>query len=180
MMTPAVFLIAAAFFFFAAAGAILRFCRNEAYLDILEKYPRAKKTGILFFAVAVFWCIPSLRNILEPGSFLQNLLIPLAVLAVILCGIYLDYLCARATAALMILSAHALLRISFGMNCYPYSAFFAAGLFLFGTGGILVSAKPWWLRDYFRLLCRNKKIRLFSAGFLIYLALTALLAFVTA
>ena len=161
-----------------AGCAALIFCRNERFLPILEKLPREKKAGAVLGVCVVFWCIPNLRPILDPGSFLQPLLIPLAVVAIVLAVMYLDYLFARSFAGFLILLAHYFLKEGHGANLFPWTAILAALLMIMGIAGIFVSAKPYYLRDYFRYLCRNKMIRILSAVYFILTGLSALLVFV--
>lgn len=158
---------------FAAEAAVLFFCRDERFLPFLEKIPRAKKTGAILGAIVIFWCIPNLRPILDPDSFLQVLLIPLAVAAIVLAVMYLDYLFARAFGGFLILLAHYFLKETHGANLFPWAALLAALLMLMGIAGIFISAKPYYLRDYFRLLCRNKMVRYGSA---VYCSLTGFAA----
>lgn len=159
------------------AVLLLSACRNEALLPRWENIPRMRVPGIVLTAAAIFWCVPNIRPILDPGSFLQNLLIPLAVVAVILCAVFLDYLVSRASAALLILTAHYFLKETFAADVYPASAFFSAGVLLFGCAGIVSGIKPWWMRDWIRALFRRPWVRFVSAGLLIFIAATGLWVF---
>ena len=161
----------------AAAGAVFLpvFCVREDRLPQAEKLPRAKKPGMILTSAVIFWCVPNVRPILEPGSALLNWLYPLAVLAIVLCIHYLDYLFARAFAAFLILAAHYFLKESFASQIHPVSAFLALPLFLLGIAGLLFGAKPYWFRDWIRLLFRDRRVRFGSAAFLIYLAASGLL-----
>ena len=159
----------------AAAAAVLLVCARPERLPLLEKLPRARKAGMVLTAAVIFWCVPNVRPILEPGSALLNWLYPLAVLAIVLCIHYLDYLFARAFAAFLILAAHYFLKESFAAQIHPVSAFLAVPLFLLGFAGILFGAKPYWFRDWIRLLFRDRRVRFGSAAFLICLAASGLL-----
>lgn len=159
----------------AAAVTILLVCARPERLPLLEELPRARKAGMVLTAAVIFWCVPNVRPILEPGSALLNWLYPLAVLAIVLCIHYLDYLFARAFAAFLILAAHYFLKESFASQIHPVSAFLALPLFLLGIAGLLFGAKPYWFRDWIRLLFRDRRVRFGSAAFLIYLAASGLL-----
>lgn len=163
---------------FAAGIGTLIFCRDERFLPALEKIPRAKKTGAVLSAIVIFWCIPNLRPILDPGSFLQSLLIPLAVVAIVLSVMYLDYLFARAFAGFLILLAHYFLKEAHGADLFPWTALLAILLMIMGIAGIFVSAKPYYLRDFFRFLCRNKVVRYSSAGYFFLTGFAALLVII--
>ena len=154
----------------ACAGIIPALCSRMDRLTTLERLPRARKPGMVLTAVVILWCVPNVAPILEPGSSLVNWLYPLAILSIGLCIFFLDYLFARALAAFLILTAHYFLKEAFAARIHPYSAFLAAALFLLGIAGILVGAKPYWFRDWIRLLFRNPKVRFGSALFLGYLA----------
>ena len=165
----------AAFALAALAGAVLFpiLCRDEQRLSVWEKVPRWKKPGAVLAVIVILWCIPNLRPILDPNSFLQPLLYPLAIVAAILCIVYLDYLFSRAFAGFLILLAHFLLKEAFAANVYPVSAVFALLLMMMGVIGIVISAKPYYLRDWIRFLFRKKAVRYGTCGYLAVLALSA-------
>ena len=158
----------------AAACAVLIpvICARADRLESLERLPRARKPGMVLTALVILWCVPNIEPILEPGSSLLNWLYPLAILSIGLCIYFLDYLFARALAAFLILTAHYFLKEAFAARIYPFSAFLAAGLFLLGIAGILFGAKPYWFRDWIRLLFRDVRVRFGSALLLGYLAIT--------
>ena len=158
----------------AAAAAVLipLICSHMDRLEKMEKVPRARKAGMILTALVIFWCVPNVRPILDPDSSLQKWLVPLAVIAIALCIHYLDYLFARALAAFLILTAHYFLKESFAARVYPFSAFLSVALFLIGLAGILFGAKPYWFRDWIRLLFRDVRVRFGSAVLLGYLAIS--------
>ena len=144
----------------AAAGcAGLLFCvrpDRERLSAALERLPRAKTAGWILSAVAVVWCVPNVRAVLDAGSPFQPWVVPGSFLLLILCCVYLDFLFARAFAALLILAAHGLLKELQPVFPTGYPAFAALILFA-GLAGIVLAAKPHWLRDWFRLV-RNKPV----------------------
>lgn len=158
----------------AAACAVLIpvVCSRMDRLETLERLPRARKPGMFLTAVVILWCVPNIGPILEPGSSLLDWLYPLAILSIGLCIYFLDYLFARALAAFLILAAHYFLKEAFAARVYPFSAFLAVALFLLGIAGILFGAKPYWFRDWIRLLFRNAGVRFASAILLGYLAVS--------
>ena len=58
------------------------------------------------------------------------------------------------------------------------SVILAALLMIMGIAGIFISAKPYYLRDYFRYLCRKKVIRILSAVYFILTGISALIVFI--
>ena len=159
----------------ACAVLIPVFCSRMEHLKTLERLPRARKPGMILTAAVILWCVPNIAPILEPGSSLVNWLYPLAILSIGLCIYFLDYLFARALAAFLILAAHYFLKEAFAARVYPSSAFLSVALFLLGIAGILIGAKPYWFRDWIRLLFRDAGVRFGSAAFLGYLAVSGFL-----
>ena len=155
----------------ACAVLIPAACARMEHLDSWERLPRARKPGMILTAAVILWCVPNIQPILEPGSSLLNWLYPLAILSIGLCIYFLDYLFARAVAAFLILTAHYFLKETFAARVYPFSAFLSVALFLLGIAGILIGAKPYWFRDWIRLLFRDARVRFGSAAFLGYLAI---------
>jgi len=147
-----------------AAAACFVLCAAPETLAKLEPWPRARKTGFVFGLAALLWCVPLVRPI--AFDWLQPLLLPAAIVLPFVCYFYLDYLFARALAGLMMLFAGYLVENSFTFHSggAPVIAVFS---WLFGIGGILISAKPCYLRDYFRLLAAKKSVRRISALFLV-------------
>ena len=159
-----------------AAGSVLIYARKQELLSRWEKIPRAKHAGTVLCAIVIFWCIPNLKPILDSGPDSSDWwMYCLAVIAVILCSCWLDYLFARSLAAFLVLTAHFFLKESFAVNVFPYSACFAVMLFLLGICGMAIAVHPYWFRDWIRLLFRNVRIRIASAAFLILTALSGLL-----
>ena len=78
-----------------------------------------------------------------------GLLIFLAVVLSVLCFLYIDHLFARSLAGILILGAHATLAETYAADL-RFSSFFAAMTLLYGTAGIVLAAKPYFLRDLMR------------------------------
>ena len=152
----------------AAAVFILTVRRDPAMRNLLERLPRERVSGTALAVIALFWCIPNIRPIFMPDSPFQQAIVPLLGIAFVLSAIFLNYLFARASAAVLILGAHAILKEIYPLNPPGY-ALLAALTMLAGVIGIVLSAKPYWLRDWFRLSFKKPAVRWSSAGFFLLL-----------
>ena len=103
MTLPAVLFIAAAVALAAASVFILTVRRDPAVRGLLEKLPRERISGTVLTVIALLWCIPNIRPIFMPDSPFQTFVVPLILLAIVLAAIFLNYLFARAAAAILIL-----------------------------------------------------------------------------
>ena len=168
MPLSVVLAIAAAVSLVAAAAFILTVRRGPAVRALYDKIPRERISGTILGAVALIWCIPNIRPIFMPESPFQALIVPLILVAIVLAAIFLNYLFARAAAAILILGAHAVLKAAYPAQLPGYPVM-AALLLLAGVIGILISAKPYWLRDWFRLSFRNSAVRWTSAAYFLLL-----------
>ena len=152
------------FFILAAAGLI---AAGEKNLPRAERLLRHRALGAVLMLLALAWCIPQVRAV--AWSFLAPWLWPLAIAATVAAWFYLDNVVARALGGLLIMGAYTFLAFSFASRL-------ATGLpgaviaWCWGTVGILISAKPCWLRDFLRLGARRPAWR-FAAALLA--ALTA-------
>ena len=142
--------IAAAVSLVVAAAFILTVRREPAVRALYEKIPRERISGTILTVIALLWCIPNIRPLFMPDSPFQNLILPLILLAIVLSALFLNYLFARAAAAILILGAHTVLKMGYPANPPGYPLL-AALVLLAGVIGIVLSAKPYWLRDWFRL-----------------------------
>ena len=168
-MPLAVILYIAALFSFAAAAVfILTVRRDPLTRRLIEKLPRERVSGTVLGAIALLWCVPNIRPIFMPDSPFQTLILPLILISIVLASLFLTFLFARAAAAILILGAHAVLKSGYPANLPGYPAL-AALVLVAGTIGIVLSAKPYWLRDWFRLSFRNPAVRWTSAAFFLLL-----------
>ena len=168
MPLAAILYIAALFSFAAASVFILTVRRDPLTRRLIEKLPRERVSGTVLGAVALLWCVPNIRPIFMPDSPFQTLILPLILISIVLSSLYLNFLFARAAAAILILGAHAVLKSGYPANLPGYPAL-AALVLVAGTIGIVISAKPYWLRDWFRLSFRNPAVRWTSAAFFLLL-----------
>ena len=152
----------------AAAVFILTSRREPAVRGLIERLPRERISGTVLAVGALLWCIPNIRPIFMPDSPFQNFIVPLIVLAMVLAALFLNYLFARAVAAILILGAHSVLKLGYPAGLPAYGLL-AALVLLAGVIGIVISAKPYWLRDWFRLSFRNPAVRWVSAGYFLLL-----------
>ena len=168
MPLSAVFILAAAVSLVAAAAFILTVRREPAVRALFEKLPRERISGTVLTVIALLWCIPNIRPIFMPDSPFQTFILPLILVAIVLAAIFLNYLFARAAAAILILGAHAVLKAAYPAQLPGYPVL-AALLLVAGVIGILISAKPYWLRDWFRLSFRMPAVRWTSAAYFLLL-----------
>ena len=168
MPLSVVLAIAAVVSLVAAAAFILTVRRGPAVRALYEKLPRERVSGTVLTVIALLWCVPNIRPIFMPDSPFQAFVLPLILVAIVLAAIFLNYLFARAFAAILILGAHAVLKAAYPAQLPGYPVL-AALLLLAGVIGIVISAKPYWLRDWFRLSFRNSAVRWTSAAFFLLL-----------
>ena len=164
----AVLAVASAVSLVAAAAFILTVRRGPAMRALYDRIPRERVSGTILGAVALLWCIPNIRPIFMPDSPFQALVLPLILVAIVLAAIFLNYLFARAAAAILILGAHAVLKAAYPARLPGYPVL-AALVLLAGVIGIVISAKPYWLRDWFRLSFRSSVVRWASAAYFLLL-----------
>lgn len=143
-------LILAALAFAAAAGVLLRL--RESGLPRLERFLRNRPVGAVLGMLALAWCIPQIRAV--AWDALAPWLWPLAVAATVLAFFYLDNVLPRAIAGVLILGAYTFLQFSFASRLGT-GIWGAAAAWSWGVIGILIAAKPCWLRDFFRLAARS-------------------------
>ena len=168
MPLSAVLALAAVVSFAAAAPFILTVRREPAVRTMLEKLPRERVSGTVLTVIALLWCIPNIRPIFMPDSPFQVFILPLILVSIVLASIFLNYLFARAAAAILILGAHSVLKAAYPAQLPGYPVL-AALVLVAGVIGILLSAKPYWLRDWFRLSFRNPAVRWGSAAYFLLL-----------
>ena len=172
MPFAAVLCIAAVFALAAASVFILTVRRDPATYRRIEKLPRERIAGGVLGAVALLWCVPNIRPIFMPDSPFQQFILPLMILSIVLSALFLNYLFARAAAAILILGAHTVLKMAFPANLPGYPVL-AALVLVAGVIGIVISAKPYWLRDWFRLSFRHPAVRWSSAAYFLLLGAMA-------
>ena len=160
--------IAAAVSLVVAAAFILTVRREPAVRALYEKIPRERISGTILTVIALLWCIPNIRPIFMPDSPFQTFILPLILVAIVLAAIFLNYLFARASAAILILGAHAVLKAAYPAQLPGYPVL-AALMLIAGVIGIVISAKPYWLRDWFRLSFRMPAVRWTSAAYFLLL-----------
>ena len=142
-------------------------------LDFWEKLPRNRPVGGMVGVVALLAFIPNVKPLFPPEDHLIWL-IPAALILALLCYCYLDYLFARAAAGAVILLVHWLLNEAFNADLKG-GVFFSLLSLAGGTYAIFIAAKPYWLRDSFRAMCRNRKWRLAGGVFAILWSVSTLI-----
>ena len=124
------------------------FVLRKGNLGKWEKLPRERVSGGILGFLALLAFIPDVEPMFPVERYL-GLLIFLAVVLSVLCFLYIDHLFARALAGILILGAHATLAEVYAADL-RFSPFFAAMTLLYGTAGIVLAAKPYFLRDLMR------------------------------
>ena len=149
---------------------------NESRLPFWEKLPRERISGGILGLIALLAFIPNVKPLFSPE---ENLfwLIPAAVILAVLCFLYLDHLFARSAAGCIILLVHWMLGESYHADL-KFSWFFALLSLTAGTFAIFIAAKPYWLRDCFRAMCRKFEWRLTGAVFSFLWAVSAVILMV--
>lgn len=152
-----------AIFCFAAAFSFLIYAAKSAHFKRLESFPRAKLPGALMTALVLAALVPHIEQLLGPDSILvqYHLLWLLGAVFFLLILTYADFLCARALSVCCIFAAYTLLREGFAENP-PLYPLLAICFFLTGLLGIVISAKPVWLRDWLRAASTRCSVRLIS------------------
>lgn len=158
---------------FPAAAGVFFLRMNEQNLPFWEKLPRNRNVGGVIGILALLCFIPNVRPLFSPEKNLYWL-IPAALVLGFLCYWYLDHLFARAWAGGMILLVHYLLAGSFSRDLAG-RGFFALLCFIAGSIAILIAAKPYWMRDCFRLMCRKRLWRCTGAALAFLWSLSAVL-----
>lgn len=161
---------------FAAVSGLAFFRMNEGNLEFWEKLPRSRAAGGPVGLLALLAFIPNVKPLFSPE---KNLfwLIPAALVLAFLCWRYLDHLFARASAGAVILLTHWMLNESFQADLAG-SAFFSLMCLAAGTYAIFIAAKPYWLRDSFRCMCRKAKWRYTGGIFSVLWSVSALILLV--
>jgi len=161
---------------FSAWAGILFLRMKEKDLDFWEKLPRNRPAGAILGLIALLAFIPNVKPLFSPE---QNLvwLVPAAFILAFLCWRYLDHLFARAAAGAVILLVHWMLNESFQADLAG-SSFFSLMSLAAGTYAIFIAAKPYWLRDSFRAMCREYKWRLAGGVFSLLWSFSALILLV--
>ena len=152
-------LAAGAIFFAVLAFLTVRCC--EARLPGAEKFLRNRTAGAILSAAALAWCAPQVQAVIWTSW------VPwvwyLALAALVLCVLYLDNIVARGFAGLLIMGAYSFLDMTF--DCKLNMGISGAlPAWVWGAVGIVIAAKPCYLRDFLRLGARKKFWRILAAS----------------
>ena len=134
-------------------GVFFLFVLRQKNVQKWEKLPRAKYAGGILGFLALLAFIPNVEPMFPVEKYL-GVLIAAAIILSVLCFLYIDHIFARALAGSLILLAHASLAESCAANI-RFSSFFAVMVLLYGTIGILLAAKPYYLRELIRKCAGN-------------------------
>jgi len=152
-------LIAYSLFLSLFAFFVLRTRENNIHLR--EKLCREKLIGVVMAFIAFVWCAKHGQSIF-PGGKIAAYFVPMAFIFTWLSYFLLDYLAARAFAALLILIAHYHLYWIFAEN--PFMASISSlACYILGTFGIVIAGKPCLLRDFFRKSVKSNSFRIYSS-----------------
>ena len=157
-------LICGAAFFMLLAFWLVR-C-SSVRLGCYEKILRSRLLGAVLGAGALAWCAPQVQAV--AWQAMVPWVWPMAAAGLILSVLYLDNVPARAGAGLLIMAVYTMLDFSFdrklGMGVSG-----ALVPWVWGCVGIVIAAKPCYLRDFLRLGA-EKKIWRYSAALLAVLS----------
>lgn len=118
---------------------------SKADLQMIGRWCRNNPFSIPFAAAAMFWVTPHAAVLL---AFLSPEALWLTMgIAFIACCIWLDFLCARAIAGLLILWIYTLINLTFTFHTPAATGFVVLNLIL-SLGVLGIAAKPYWLRDF--------------------------------
>lgn len=145
---------------FAVLALLISLC-NEKHLPAAESFLRKRVPGAIMGAAALAWCAPQVQAV--AWTSLVPYVWYLAAAALVLSVLYLDNVVARAFAGLLIMGAYTFLDMSFDykLNMFVSGAFPA---WFWGLVGIVIAAKPCYLRDFLRLGARKKFWRVLTAA----------------
>ena len=121
---------------------------NSGHLAQAEKFLRNKFAGAVLGAAALAWCVPQVEAVIWRSWVPWLWYIALA--ALVLSLLYLDNVVARAFAGLLIMGAYSFLDMSFDYKLAMYISG-AIPAWVWGAVGIVIAAKPCYLRDFLRL-----------------------------
>ncbi|MBR7143959.1 MAG: hypothetical protein IKD10_03360 [Lentisphaeria bacterium] len=146
---------------FFAALAFFLWRSNKEHLPEAETLLRNKGFGMILSAAALCWCVPQVQAV--AWAWLANYAWIIAAAALLLCIKYLDNLASRGFAGLLIMGAYSFLDMSFdcklNMNISG-----ALPAWIWGAVGIVIAAKPCYLRDYLRLGAEKPFFRYLAAA----------------
>lgn len=146
----------------AAAYLFLFAAAREKYHARLTALPRHKIAGTILGAWIIFSCVPHVAQLLEGTVFASlPLLLVFAIFFTVLVWKYVDYHFARGMAAVLIYMAYLLLREGYALRPCGYPLF-AVVFFLTGILGIVLAAKPVWMRDWLIAARSKPGVRLAS------------------
>ena len=145
---------------------------NPASLVFWEKFPRNRTAGTIIGFLALLWCVPHAAPIV--WDWMQGWLYPLVFICTILGCLFLDYLFSRALGGILILSAIYFLHESFTFHT-PAAWILAIICWIVGIAGLFLSAKPYLLRDFIRLIAGSRFWRTAATVFFMFFAVYTLI-----
>ena len=153
-------MLAAGIIFFAALALLLLRCRPDK-LSEAEQLLRNRGFGMVLSAAALVWCVPQVQAV--AWAWLANYAWIIAAAALLLCVKYLDNLASRGFAGLLIMGAYSFLDMSFDCKL-SMNISGALPAWVWGFIGIVIAAKPCYLRDYLRLAAKKSFFRYLAAA----------------
>lgn len=140
--------------------AIFAVCKIKTEnIEFFEKLCRNRKLGVIIGFPLVCWCVPHTQAIIF--SWAEPYLWYAAVVLTVLSYFYLDYLFARALGGAFIIGAYCFVHWAYEFQV-PGGIALTVIAWLWGICGICISAKPSFLRDYFRKCASCKKLKIVS------------------
>ena len=141
-----IMLAAGAVFFAGAAVGLLK--ADCSCLEKNESLLRHKGLGAILSALALIWCVPQVQAV--AWAWLAQYAWFAAGAALLLCVRFLDNMVARGLAGLLIMGSYSYLDMIFDCKLGLGIAG-ALPAWVWGSIGIVIAAKPCYLRDFLRL-----------------------------
>lgn len=160
--------------FFLLAAFAFWYVSSEN-ITFYERLSRNRVVGVIIAAGALAWCVPQAEAL--AWDFLSRKLWLLAGGFTLAAYFFLDFLFSRAIGGLMILAAYYFLRESFAYDIHGAvpGAIIAWSI---GLIGIIFSAKPCLLRDWFRLAAKKSSVKYLSTIYFLLVAGYSWVAFI--
>ena len=154
---------------------------NPAMQSMARQMPRSRITGIVLLTIALFWCLWLLSTIEmgEFASFRRPLLIALPIGYVLILRFVDEFLAVRALGILSLLAAEPLIDAAF-LRDESSRLIVTVFAYVLVIAGLFWVTMPYLLRDQITWTTRNNtRWRLVNGAFLIYGAVTLVLAVTT-
>lgn len=146
-----------------AVGSFAMLRLNTENINSFEKFCRNRIIGVIIGFPLICWCVPHAQVIIF--SWAESYLWYAAIILSVLSYFYLDYLTARAIGGLFIVGAFCFVHAAWDFK-FRGAIPITIMSWIWGIIGIIISAKPSLLRDFFRKCSANIKLKFASHTFM--------------